>query len=563
MSDADAVLSQFSHLVRTLLTKRGFTEKETIEAFLNPDYDAHMHDPLLLAGMDRAVERVLKALEKKERIAIYADFDSDGIPAGVVLKDFFARIGYDNVDVYIPHRHNEGYGFHAEAIDKLHARGATLIITVDVGITAIDAVEHAKQKGIDVIVTDHHELSTELPKAHAVVNPKREGYPFPDLCGAAVAYKLVQALIAEGRARGDARFTNIPDGWEKWLLDLVVIGTIGDMVPLVDENRVLAHYGLRVLRKSSRPGLLALFRKLRVSQKDLTEDDIGFLIAPRINAASRMDVPELAFRLLATQDSRETEAIATELEGLNRKRKGAVAATVREVKKRLRERSIESPVIVLGDPEWRPALLGLAANSIVDGRGGVVCLWGRDGAGRLKGSCRSDGGTSVVELFQSAGGVLEQFGGHHASGGFSVTHEHVHTLPQVFADCAERLECRALERETEDAVLSLESISHELMGDIVRLAPFGIGNPKPVLRVAGVIIRSVRQFGKAQEHVEIMCESEMGQTLKTIRFFSQPEQFSVTPQAGAHVDILGTLEKSSFGGRTELRLRIGDIVSSS
>src|SRR3989344_2557365 len=274
---------EISELVRTLLAKRGVENDADVAAFLNPDYELHTHDPFLLQGMDVAVARLLSAIDAGERIAVYADFDCDGIPGAALLSDFFNKIGYENFEVYLPHRDREGYGFHTEAISALAARGVKLIITVDVGTTAVDAVAFAKEKGVDVIVTDHHEpirdpsasngpgIPAQLPDAVAVLNPKIAPYPFPSLCGAAVAFKLAQAAIQEGRKRGLKQFATIPLGWEKWLLDMVAIATIADMVPLVGENRALAHWGLQVLRKSPRPGIRALCAKLRLRQDELSE----------------------------------------------------------------------------------------------------------------------------------------------------------------------------------------------------------------------------------------------------------------------------------------------------
>ncbi|MEK7093358.1 MAG: DHH family phosphoesterase, partial [Patescibacteria group bacterium] len=251
---------EISELVRGLLSRRGVTSDGDISAFLAPDYEKHTHAPQLLLGMERATTRVLAAMRGNERIAVYADFDCDGIPGAAVLSDFFNKVGYQNFEVYLPHRDREGYGFHTEAITLLASRGVSLIITVDVGTTAVEAVAFAKERGIDVIVTDHHEpvrepsasngpgITGTLPAAVAVLNPKLGEYPFPHLCGAAMAFKLVQAMLAEGKKEGLANFVAVPEGWEKWLLDLVAIATIADMVPLVGENRVLAYWGLQVLR---------------------------------------------------------------------------------------------------------------------------------------------------------------------------------------------------------------------------------------------------------------------------------------------------------------------------
>ena len=285
-----------------------------------------------LHDMERAVVRILRAVSEGERVVIYSDYDCDGIPGAVVLHDFFAAIGFSNFINYIPHRHYEGFGLSVEAIEKLHQDNATLIITIDCGTSDTEAIHVAKRLGVDVIVTDHHEPPEELPEAIAIVNPKvGDSYPFDGLCGAAVVFKLVQACLERGQEQG--LFTLKP-GWEKWWLDMVGIATIADMVPLTDENRVLAHYGLSVLRKSRRPGLQQLLRKQRASQRNLTEDDIGFTIGPRINAASRMDTPEDAFKLLATKDEREAGAFVDHLEKLNNERKGLVAAMTKDIHKR-------------------------------------------------------------------------------------------------------------------------------------------------------------------------------------------------------------------------------------
>lgn len=357
---ARAALEAYAPIVQKLLAHRGITDAEAAERFLAPSYDDHLHDPFLLTDMERASERVLRAVRENEHVVIYTDYDCDGIPGGVLLHDFFTAIGFSNFENYIPHRHDEGYGFNAESVPKFGERGATLIITVDCGITDHEAVERANELGIDVIVTDHHEPGETLPPAYAVVNPKRDdAYPFTGICGTAVAYKLVQAVLAKGRATGEI---TLKDGMEKWWLDLVGLATIADMVPLVDENRVFARYGLQVLRKSQRPGLQHLLRKAGGSQRHLAEDDIGFTIAPRINAASRMDDPEDAFHMLRTKDEGEAGAYVMRLEKLNNERKGVVGSMVKEVKHRIESLAELPTVIVMGNPEWRPSLVGLVAN---------------------------------------------------------------------------------------------------------------------------------------------------------------------------------------------------------
>lgn len=559
---------QLSELVRTLLEKRGLTTAEDIAHFLNPNYDLHTHDPFLLSDMTVAVDRIFAAMEKGEKIAIYADFDCDGIPGAAVLFETFRKIGYEQVQVYIPHRDKEGYGVHIAAIDTLARSGVSLIITVDVGITACAAVEHARTHDIEMIITDHHELVGELPAALAVVNPKREPYPYPHLCGAAVAFKLAQALLRAGNERSHEACAAIPSGWEKWLLDLVGIATIADMVPLVGENRVLATFGLHVLRKSPRPGIRALVTLMRLKQQGVTEDDIGFSFAPRINAASRMDEPELAFRLLVTQDTSEAEQLAAHLEKLNTSRKGVVGAIVKEARRRVQDRfSQEERVAVLGDIDWKPALLGLAANSVLADRSGVVCLWGRDAQGKLKGSCRSDGSISVVDLFQRTGDALEQYGGHTASGGFSVSHEKIHTLHDAFARALSEIETESTEPSENDSAVTIDThlplarVSHVLLKDIAQLAPFGVGNAKPVFRIPGVRVAYVKRFGKENNHTEVtLVHPDTSMRVRAFQFFVTPEDFSVVPKPEHEYDIIATLEKDTFRGEYAVCLRIVDIV---
>ncbi len=549
-----------SELLVSLLAKRGMTDEKAIQEFLEPNFERDSHDPHLLHDIESATTRILRAVTEKEMIAVYADFDCDGIPGAVVLHDFFKKIGHSNLEIYIPHRDREGYGFHVEAIEALASRGVSLIITIDVGTTAVESVKRANELGVDVIVTDHHEIVNELPTAHAIVNPKLGEYPFRDLCGAAVAWKLACAVLHEGRKRELPAFTAIQEGWEKWLLDMVGIATVADLVPLIGENRAFVYFGLTVLRKSKRPGIRALVSHLRLIQAELTETDIGFSIGPRINAASRMGEPELAFRLLATTDMAEADRLARHLEALNAERKTTVGVIVREAKKRARARYTDKKVVVLGDVAWRPALLGLAANSVMGDRGGVVCLWGRDAQGRLKGSCRSDGSVSIVDLFAGAKESLEEYGGHTFSGGFSVSHDAVHALPEVFESAVAQLSSTVVEEQTHDVEISLRDISSGLLSELSRLAPFGIGNPKPLIRISGSAIGSVRAFGKEKNHIEVTLScTTSGATCRAFDFFRSASSFSVNPELGKPVSVFGTLERDSFRGSDALALRLVDM----
>jgi len=552
-------LAAYEPLVQQLLYNRGLCEAESAEAFLEPNYDEHLHNPFLLTDMEKAVERILRAISENEHIVIYTDYDCDGIPGGVLLHDFFTAIGYTNFENYIPHRHQDGYGFNADSVSLFVEREARLLITVDCGITDHAAVTRAGECGIDVIVTDHHEPADTLPDAYAIINPKRDSaYPFSGICGTTVAYKLVQALLTRGKETG---VITLKDGMEKWWLDLVGLATVADMVPLTNENRVLVKYGLSVLRKSQRPGIQHLLRKAGGSQRHLSEDDIGFTIAPRINAASRMDDPEDAFHMLRTKDEGEAGMYVAHLEKLNNERKGVVASMTKEAKKRMGQLIKLPSVIVMGNPEWRPSLVGLVANALAEEFERPAFLWGRDGKGIIRGSCRSDGTVSMVHIMEQAADAFLAFGGHHASGGFSVSHDAIHTLPETLIRAREKL-AHSDDEEVFlqiDAQISLDDIDERFVRTIDTFAPFGMGNPKPLFEIQNATPTDVIVFGKTNNHTKLKFMTERGR-LEAISFFRLPDSFSSVPEKGKPLTLLAHVERSFFMGRTETRLRIVDIV---
>jgi len=466
---------EYSPILAELLSKRGISTKNEAKDFINPDYERDVHDPYLLSSMVDAVDRVKKAITENELIAIYSDYDMDGIPGAVVLHDFFDRIEYKNTTHYIPNRNVEGFGLHKAAIDKLSDSGAKLIITIDCGIRAVEQVAHARSLGIDVIVTDHHVPGDVLPDATVIINPMKEddGYPNKNICGAGVIFKFVQALLR------DPQFSSlVPLDWEKWLLDMVAAATISDMVSLTGENRALAYFGLMVMRKSTRPGLKALCVKTRLKQPYITETDIAFSIAPRINAASRMGEADSAFKLLTASTYEEAGEYANVLESLNKKRKGAAASMVRQINKKLSDKDELPNVIIIGDPRWQPGLLGLAAHRTVELYKRPVCVWGRGGAGEVKGSCRSDGNVDIVDLLSNASDILTEYGGHIYSGGFGVKTQDVHKLVDVLSNYKVKENGKKKEELSYDLKLSIESATWDTYHDISQLAPFGIGNPR-------------------------------------------------------------------------------------
>jgi single-stranded-DNA-specific exonuclease len=557
------------NLVEQLLHNRGIETPEEKEKFLNPDFVNHLHDPFLLPDMKKAVGKILEAIENNERIGIWSDYDADGIPGGALLHDFFKLIGFNNFINYIPDRHIEGYGLNNEGIEELSKDGVKLLITIDCGIKNHKEIDYAKKLGMEVIITDHHEpaspagrQSDGLPKAYAIVNPKRKDSKYPEkiICGSGVIWKLIEALRLAAFAQGKP--FNFSPGQEKWLLDLVGLATLSDMVPLIGENRVLAHFGLSVLRKSRRPGLSKFFSSLRINKSNLNEDDIAFMITPRINAASRMGHPIDAFKLLTAADEAEAEIYAKHLDNINNERKGAVASIVKEAKKKIKEKFEnlgEKPVIVLGNPDWRPALLGLVANSIAEEYNRPVFLWGREGGEFIKGSCRSDGMTDLVALMERAKDSFLEYGGHKLSGGFTVDHEKIHTLEDALVEASTHVVSEDLENLV-DAELGLKDISDNFVSEILKLAPFGIGNEKPVFIFRDILPEKINRFGKAKEHLSINLRDGT-HTIRAISFFTSPDEFGDALKEGIKTNIVANIEKSFYNGSSEIRLRIVDFFS--
>lgn len=560
-------LGEYDDLTAQLLYNRGIKTKKEAESFLNPDFTEHLHDPLLLPDMEKAADRVLKAIERGERVAFWTDYDADGIPGGALMHDFFKKISYTNFTNYIPDRHTEGYGLNIDGIEKLKEEKVDLIITVDCGTRDHKYIDHANKLGIDVIVTDHHEPSSSsdkpvqnLPNAYAVVNPKRSDSKYPEsvLCGTGVAWKLIEAILFKKRDL-------LGEGQEKWLLDLVGIATLSDMVPLTGENRALSHFGLSVLRKSRRPGLRKLFSMLRMNREHLTEDDIAFMITPRINAASRMGKPIDAFKLLTAKTEAEAEVYAKHLDSINNERKGVVAGIVKEAKKIIKEKfeSLgEKKVIVAGNPDWRPSLLGLAANSIAEEYGRPVFLWGRahsensEGEEIFKGSCRSDGSTDLVSLMERASSHFLEFGGHKFSGGFSVGYENIHTLEDALIEASVHA-AKNDEQVLTDIEIKLSEANEKIAEKISRLAPFGTGNEKPIFILRNIIPEKINRFGKAKEHLSINLR-DGSSSARAISFFASPDQFGDNLKEGIETNLVANLEKSFYNGSSEVRLRIID-----
>ncbi len=532
-----------------LLERLDLSEKDQ-KAFLFPEYK--IGDLSLFEDMAIAVERIYKAVKSGEQIGIYADYDCDGIPGAVVLLDLFKELKVENnVHIYIPDRHDEGYGLSKLGIDTLEEKGVTLIITVDLGITAIAEVADARSRGIDIVLTDHHQPLSEYPSALAVVHPAKSSYTNQDPCGAGVAFYLSCAFLQKHREE-----FGIKEGWEKWLLDLVGFATLSDMVPLTGENRMLVAYGMMVMKKTRRLGLRTLFAEQRMDINSLIETDLTFTVAPRLNAASRMATPMLAFELLSTNDPSRALVLVKELEKINAERKLLVARIVKEAHKKLDTRELPD-IVVLGDLSWRPAVLGLVATKLQETYERSFFVWGESGDGVIKGSCRMLDEHHAAYLFQALPeGVLLHAGGHQAAGGFAVAKDKIHFLEEELNKAISSVNHQPEISNHSDAIkVSLGIATTRHLQKLRAFAPFGVGNPEPIFIFENVTINSTKMFGKNKEHLECEMVDAAGRATAFTFFVDDEMKSQFIP--GATVSFLGALEAGWRGG---VRVRIQDLL---
>ncbi|MGH7570531.1 MAG: single-stranded-DNA-specific exonuclease RecJ [Gemmatimonadota bacterium] len=497
--------------IAELLVRRGFRSADRARYFLNPSFD-QLHDPFLLRGMDVAVERIEAAIRDGEPIAVHGDYDVDGITATAVLVRYLrwrgARAGY-----YIPHRVEDGYGVSQSGVETLAGRGIRLLITCDCGVTAVDEVEVARTAGMEVIVTDHHEPGPVLPRATAVLNPKlpESGYPDANLAAVGVAYKLCEALeLSAGRDRETLRFS----------LDLVAFGTIADLVPLTGENRVLVRYGLDVLARTRNPGLRALMQRTGLAGTRPTAWQIGFVLAPRINAVGRMDAAEKAVGLLLTDDPAQAEAIAETFEDVNTSRQEEDRRLLAEVLEGV-ERSYDPErdrAIVMAGEGWHPGVIGIVASRVVERFHRPTVLIAIDGEGNGRGSARSVPGFHLLEGLAACAAHLDAYGGHRTAAGLAIRREAVDDFRNAFQRHAgdRLLADQLVPHLTIDLELPLESVDARLFLELNRFAPYGPGNPEPVLALKDVAARGYPRI-VGENHLK-MVVARNGRSLDTIGF---------------------------------------------
>jgi len=552
---AAAALAQalgVSAVTARLLAIRGITDPDEASRFMNPTLE-QLYDPFRLAGLECAADRLSQAISKRERIAVHGDYDVDGITSTVILRRALELLGAD-VGHFIPERLTDGYGLQPGTIDRLHAEGVKLVVSVDCGIRAPEAARRARQLGVDLIITDHHEPDDELPDACAVVNPKRHDCSYPDknLAGVGVALKLVQALC--GRAGKSA--------WLPAFVKIAAIGTLADVVPLVGENRIIAKLGLQMLTKGPhKVGLRALLEAAGLSGKTIDSYHIGFMVAPRINAAGRMSTPDIATRLLLASDegmAEEAKALAEQLEGENTRRRLedqdilARAKKIVETDPEIGSRS----VLVVGGEGWHRGVIGIVASKLVDAFYRPAIVLSLDGE-IAHGSCRSITGFNMLACLESCAPLMKRFGGHKAAAGLQI-------------ETARIKEFRAAVNEHADAILgpddlrpslwldgplAFHDINERVMAEFAALAPFGPGNPRPKFHTGGVAIVDGPRVLK-ERHLK-MSVKQNGRVLRAIQWNAAEREPNLTAKKDG-VEIAYTIEENEYQGTKYVELRLED-----
>jgi single-stranded-DNA-specific exonuclease len=526
-----------------ILAARGLT-RDSVAAFLNPDYSL-LNDPFLLPDIDKAMDRLLIALSKQEKIVIYGDYDIDGLTSTALLYDVLENFGFSNVSTFIPNRFTEGYGLNLDAVERIARENTNLIITVDCGSRSYDEIVLANELGVDIIITDHHETADIQPPAIAVINPKRidSRYPFRELAGVGVVFKLVQAL----QQRVPDKLKN---GQEKWLLDLVALGTICDVVPLVGENRVLAYFGLRVLPKTRRIGLQAL---MKVAQVGLTQDvsarTVGFVLGPRMNAAGRLETAQYSLDMLTADDTPLALEKASRLDELNIQRRSEQSRIQKEAE--IMANADDNPVLVLSSPDWNHGVVGIVAARLLEKYKKPTFIFQEMGE-ESKGSARSFGDFSAVDGVDYCRSLLIKGGGHKLAAGVTLKTENIAPFRErvnKFYKKYIKTDQSILLLPKEDTVAEFWELTEELVESISRLEPFGNENKQPVLMTRSVKVCNVKRLGSDAQHVKIELIDQSNLKFSFLAF-NAPENYFV--EIGARLNVWYCLDVNEWKGRKTL-----------
>ena len=504
-----------------ILANRGLGEASK-DAFLYPIYSLG-YDPFLLSDMDKAVKRLILARKNQEKIVVYGDYDIDGLTATALLLDAFKSFGFKDVDTFMPSRFIEGYGMTNDAIEKIAASGAKLIVTVDCGSSSGEEISLAKKLGIDVIVTDHHEMISKKPSAIAVINPKKTGdeYPFKELAGVGVAFKLVQAL--------QTKLTGLESGQEKWLLDLVALGTVCDSVLLTDENRTNVYWGLKVMGKTKRSGLKALMAIASIDPKKVNARSLGFGLGPRMNAAGRLETAQFALDMLVSTDPMLALEKAQMLDTMNKSRRKDQDKILAEAIVQADKFESDS-VLVVSSPDWNHGIVGIVASKLLEKYKKPAFVLQELGD-ESKGSARSYGDFSVVEAIMACQDVISHGGGHHFAAGLNLPTKNIDEFRKKVNDFYKSKKFSDQKSQLlpkEDATAELQEVTEKLVGLINQLEPFGNGNPQPILKTEDLIVKNLRKMGDEAQHVKLDLQDSRGSRMQFLAF-GAPEHFFVEP----------------------------------
>lgn len=543
VEDADftkiAKSAGLSSEVASLLFQRGIKDESSLKKFLDPSLE-DLHDPYLLHDMEKAVKRIRQAIERGELILVYGDYDADGMTSASIVKESLEQLGAECL-IYLPNRFTDGYGPNASVYKYfIEQQGVSLIVTVDNGVAGHEAIDLAQSMGVDVIVTDHHSMPEVLPDAYAIVHPEHQeaDYPFKHLAGCGVAFKLACALLEEVQVE---------------LLDLVAIGTIADMVSLTDENRVMVQYGLEVLRNTQRIGLQELFEVAGISSSDLTEETVGFQLAPRLNALGRLDDPNPAIDLLTGFDDEEVHEIALMIQEKNEERKEIVQAIYEEAK------SLVDPnksVQVLAKEGWNPGVLGIVAGRLLEELGQTVIVLNIED-GRAKGSARSIEAVDIFEALDPHRELFIAFGGHAGAAGMTLEAEQLDALSEILETYVKDkgIDAKGKSQLYLDEELDLENLNLDTVKSFERLAPFGMDNQKPIFYIRDFQVENARSMGAGDSHLKLKI-SKGTANFEVVAFGqgAKATEFAQTKQ----LELAVTLSVNQWNGQTTLQLMMVD-----
>jgi len=547
---------EYSKLTLQLLWDRELKTQKAIDEFFNPDYDEDLHNPFLLKDIRKTIKRIERAAKNKEKVAIFADYDADGVCGATILTEIL-KVFKINPDIYIPDRNKEGYGLNLKAVERTAKKGTNLIITIDCGVTDFDEIKLANKLGVDVIIIDHHEIPKKLPSAFAIINPKQKTckYPFKHLSATGVAFKLAQAVT---------KIKDIPSSWGKWLLDLVAVATVADSMLLLGENRTLVKYGLIVLSQTKRIGLEELMKKARVKKTNLNTYILGFILVPRINAASRVARAITAYKLLITSNREEAEKMAQVLEEKNQERQQVVNRIIIEARQKVLKYLRKKRIIIEGNEKWLAGVAGLIAQKLRE-EFWRPCFVYHKAKNFSVGSGRSIPGFNLVKALFQCRRVLEEFGGHAQAAGFTVLNKNL----DKFQDLLEKVAFKKIKKKDLipflkiDAEIQVEDLNWPVFEEIQRFAPFGQGNPSPLFLLKELKISETRSVGFNNNHLKLSLEKQTKKGIKRFKAIG----FGLTGfcdriKTGDRIDTVFELIADEWNGTKELQLKIIDLKKS-